>query len=59
MKLHIYENGSDEEFLKIIKEFKNYVDLTIFGALEIRMLLIPSIKISADASQKPLEFAGV
>jgi len=25
-KLHIYENGSDEELLKLIKEFKNYVD---------------------------------
>jgi hypothetical protein len=25
-KLCIYENGSDEEFLKLIKEFKNYVE---------------------------------
>ena len=25
MKLHIYENGSDEEFLKLVKEFNNYV----------------------------------
>jgi hypothetical protein len=25
-KLNIYEDGSDEEFLKLIKEFQNYVD---------------------------------
>jgi hypothetical protein len=25
-KLNVYEDGTDEEFLKLIKEFQNYVD---------------------------------
>jgi hypothetical protein len=26
IKFLIYENGSDKEFLKLLKEFKNYID---------------------------------
>jgi hypothetical protein len=26
-KFHIYEDGSDEEFLKLVKEFTNYLNI--------------------------------
>jgi hypothetical protein len=46
-KLNAYQDGTDEEFLKLIKEFPNYVEITKYGVTN--TLLTQSIKISEGA----------
>ena len=56
-KLNIYEDGSDEEFLKLVKEFQNYIDTYMSGKMS--MPLTPFTKISAVVLLERLEICGI
>jgi hypothetical protein len=56
-KLNIYEDGSDEEFLKLVKEFQNYIDTYMSGKMS--MPLTPFTKISAVVLLEQLEICGI
>jgi hypothetical protein len=56
-KLNVYKDGNDEEFLKLIEDFKITSILKKYG--KINMLLILFIKISKDALLEQLETCGI
>jgi hypothetical protein len=58
-KLNVYEDGNDEEFLKMIKEFQNYVETYGIWNEEKLMLQTPFTETSGDASLEQLETCGI
>ena len=56
-KMNVYEDGNDEEYLKLIKDFKTTLILTEFGTK--KMPLAPSIEIFVDVSLELLGISGI
>jgi hypothetical protein len=55
-KINGYDDGNDEEYLKLIKEFQNYIE-TEFGTK--KTLLAPPAEIIVGASLELLEIYGI